>query len=96
MTEGKKFDSAKTRWELVPWAEMKEVAEIMSFGAEKYGERSWTNLPNAKDRYTGALIRHLMAWIEGEQKDAESGKNHLAHVICNALFLINNDNKGDK
>lgn len=33
------------------------------------------------------LLRHLLAWQEGEERDPESGQLHLAHVVWNALRL---------
>ena len=34
------------------------------------------------------LRRHLPAWKEGEAVDTESGLPRLAHVLCNAAFLV--------
>jgi hypothetical protein len=83
-----KYDAGKTQWRVIPWAQMKDVAEIMSDGEKKYGFENWKRVVPGKERFTDALIRHLMAWLNGERTDPESGKHHLAHVICNCLFLI--------
>lgn len=39
-------------------------------------------------RMSDAALRHITAWIEGEDKDWESGLSHLAHAICCLTFLL--------
>ena len=90
--EGKKFDYGKLRWDLLPIKEVEEVVEILTFGAEKYGPNNWQNVE--RHRYIAAAFRHFCAWIKGEKLDKESGKHHLAHMICNILFLLWKDNNG--
>jgi len=83
-----KFDSGKLKSSLVPTIAIKALADVMTFGAEKYEEDSWKNLDNAQQRYTDALYRHLEAWRGGEKFDRESGRPHLWHVITNVAFLL--------
>lgn len=85
---GLKLDNDKTQWYLMPWKQLKVVADILTFGAKKYQPNNWKFVKNAKERYESALYRHLTSWSSGEKTDPESGKSHLAHVICNALFLM--------
>jgi hypothetical protein len=54
----------------------------------KYAPDGWRTVPDAKARYTAALGRHFNAWRSGEEIDPESGLPHLAHVLCNAVFLV--------
>ena len=89
-TLGKKFDSNKPDWTLMPWKELEEVLSILDFGANKYSRDNWKHVEPA--RYEKAAMRHLIAYITGELNDPETGKSHLAHLICNALFLMWNDN----
>lgn len=88
MSVGKKFDSGKLRWRLVPWQQFREVVEVLNIGADKYGEHNWIYVPDAKNRYFDALMRHVMAWASGETNDPEDGKSHLAHAICCLLFIM--------
>lgn len=90
---GKKFDNGKPRWGLLPFRELKEVVDILTFGAEKYAENNWQKV-RPTSRYIDATFRHFTAWCQGEKKDPESGKSHLAHVVCNILFLMWFDNEG--
>lgn len=84
---GRKFDNSKNRWDLLPWAEVEEVVEILTFGAEKYEENNWQHV-FPRSRYIAAGMRHFTARIKGEKIDPESGKSHLAHAICCMLFIM--------
>lgn len=90
---GVKLDAGKPKWSLLPFRELKEVVEILTFGAEKYAPNNWQKV-DPPSRYTDACLRHLTAWVQGEKKDAESGKSHLAHAVCCLLFLMWFDNEG--
>lgn len=91
MSEGLKFDGDKPKLDLlvdgVPVA-LEEVGKILTFGAQKYAAHSWKTVPNNKERYKAALVRHLLAHSRGEVIDPESGLPHLAHLACNALFIL--------
>lgn len=93
---GRKFDQDKPRWELLPYKEVGEIVDIFTFGAKKYEDNNWKHVKPLKERYFGALMRHLVAWKEGEKKDPESGRSHLAHAGCCLLFLMWGDNNPDK
>jgi len=85
---GIKFDSEKPRWSLLPFESLFEVVEVLTLGAKKYAPDNWKYVPNAERRYVDAALRHFTSWIAGEKKDPETGKSHLAHVMCCLLFLI--------
>ena len=85
---GIKFDSDKPRWSLLPFAEVSEVVDVLTSGAKKYSPDNWKHVPNAEERYVDAAMRHFTAWVAGEKKDPETGKSHLAHVMCCVLFLM--------
>lgn len=88
---GMKYDAGKPRMELLvqgcPNA-LEQVGTVLTFGAKKYAAHSWQTVPGGDDRYLAALLRHLTAIGKGEQTDPESGLSHLAHVACNALFIL--------
>lgn len=85
---GLKFDSGKPRMSLLPPHALTEMANVMTFGAQKYAAHSWKNVENAQERYLDALLRHAVAYVAGERIDPESGKPTMAHIMCNAAFLI--------
>jgi len=90
-TGGRKFDGGKLQYGLLPPFALKEIVEILTFGAEKYEPDNWKKVPDAKRRYFDAAQRHLWAWKSGEQNDQETGKNHLAHAMCCIMFLLERD-----
>ena len=90
-TGGRKFDSGKLQYGLIPPLALKATVDVLTFGAEKYEPGNWRRVPDAERRYFDALQRHLWAWKEGEKKDKESGRNHLAHAMCCLMFLAEKD-----
>jgi hypothetical protein len=79
--------ASKPRLELLPGAALEQIAEVLTFGANKYGAHNWCR--GARwGRYFAALLRHLFAWWRGEDLDPETGMSHLAHAGCCLLFLM--------
>ena len=89
MKEGIKFDQGKLRWGLVPWKEMEDVVRVLMGGASKYSDDNWMKVEPW--RYKDSILRHQLEYQGGENLDKDSGFHHLAHVICNALFLMWHD-----
>ena len=85
--EGLKFDTGKIRMALIDPEFVKGLAEVMTFGANKYSDNSWQALENAESRYKDALLRHIYAYLSGEENDQESGLSHLKHASANLMFL---------
>ena len=83
-----KFDDGKALMAAIPPKALLEVGKVLEFGARKYERDSWRDVPDAKTRYTDALARHLYQSLSGELTDGESGLSHLAHLACNALFIL--------
>lgn len=90
---GVKFDANKIRMDLVPVEGVYAVADILTGGAAKYGDRNWEKGMDWSRPY-GACLRHLFAWWGGENTDRESGKSHLWHAACNLFFLIAYSQRG--
>lgn len=94
-TAGIKLDTGKRRFSLLPAGTIEETIDVLEHGAAKYPEAdNWKRVQNARTRYYDALMRHIGAWWSGEKTDAETGKHHLAHAICCAMFLIWFDRNG--
>jgi hypothetical protein len=89
---GKKNDSEKRQWALVPWREMGQVADVLTKGARKYSPDNWMHVPAAERRYFEAAMRHITARQEGRINDPETKLPHLAHAICCLLFWAWFDN----
>jgi len=63
------------------------VAEVGTFGANKYTRGGWLHVKDKKQRYTDALWRHLLQSTIDEL-DSESGLTHLEHAAWNILAVI--------
>ena len=85
--DGKKYDYGKVRMDLVPLDVVENIGKVLTYGAQKYSDNSWQNLPDFWKRYKAALLRHLTAIDKGELIDPESGLPHIDHVLCNTVFL---------
>lgn len=88
MNSGTKYDGAKIRMDLLPFEALEAVAEVLTYGAEKYADNNWQTVENGERRYLGAMLRHLAARERNEVCDSESGLLHAAHVATNALFIL--------
>lgn len=85
-----KADKGKLELSLVNTELVKAVAEVRMYGTEKYGDsENWRKVE--PKRYVDALYRHLLAYIEGNEVDEESGLSHLAHMACNLSFLLDKE-----
>lgn len=85
---GVKHDQGKPRMELLPEEALLEIAKVLAGGSVKYGE-DWNWYKGFKySRLYGATRRHMAYWSLGEDNDAETNINHLAHAACNLLFLL--------
>jgi hypothetical protein len=85
---GRKLDAGKMDWTLVPWDALEPIVRVLEFGAKKYERDNWLHVPGSTRRYTAALLRHVIAYASGEEKDSETGESHLAHAGCCLLFLL--------
>ena len=92
-TEGRKDDSGKARYDLIPPEFLEAVAQVLAFGATKYGERNWEK-GMTWGRPFAAMMRHLWAWWRGEKADPETGFSHLWHAACCIAFLIAFEERG--
>jgi hypothetical protein len=63
------------------------VGEVCGMGAEKY------DLHNYRKGYkwslsSNALFRHVLAFLDGQDLDEESGLPHMAHAAWHAMVLV--------
>lgn len=85
-----KCDQGKAEWDLLDYKALEKAVAVMMSGAQKYGRENWKTLngPEDRRRILNALLRHAHSYVQGEQYDPESGLDHMAHVICNAMILL--------
>jgi Domain of unknown function (DUF5664) len=85
--KGKKNDSEKNRLDLLSPHAIQQVGLVLTFGSKKYAPRNWEK-GIVYTRILGAILRHTFAYMSGETNDPETGLSHMAHVMCEAMFLL--------
>lgn len=92
---GLRFNSGKIPLELVPPSAVYGIAEVLQYGMTRsvnpYPARNWERGMNWMV-CVACILRHLFAWVSGEDKDKDSGLSHMKHVLCNVAFLVEYEN----
>ncbi len=90
--QAKKDRTGKTIWSLLSFPVLRGMAEVMAAGLYRGTdqEREPDDWKKGADwsLYHDALLRHVTAWWEGEDKDKTTGKHHLLHAMCCCMILV--------
>jgi len=62
------------------------MAKVLTFGASKYSPRNWMKGNDITVPYDSCM-RHLLAFMGGEDDDPETGENHLFSAGVNLMFM---------
>lgn len=90
-----KADDGKARLSLVPTQIIRDIAEVREYGNRKYSSSdNWRKVE--KRRYIDALLRHTLAYLDGEGKCKESGIEHYKHMACNLAFICEMEAPNEK
>src|SRR5262245_13387302 len=78
--------------QLVPPEAVLAMAEVLTYGALKYGPEEWRTEPFVGvSRMHGGVLRHLTAWARGDDVDRKeeggSGLEHLAHALAGLAIM---------
>lgn len=86
---GAKLDSGKPDASLLLMfgKALEAVAEVGTFGAEKYTRGGWQGVKDGINRYTAALLRHIFK-EHYETMDRDLPVMHAAQVAWNALARL--------
>lgn len=71
----------------VPCLVLLEVGLAMLEGAQKYGRHNYRADGVRASVYFDALMRHMMAWWEGEDIDPDSALSHVTKAIASLIVL---------
>lgn len=83
---GVKDNRGKSRVDLLPVKPLVAAGHVMDYGTRKYKPNNWRLGLGWADTI-GSALRHLLAFSDGEDIDPETGYAHLAHALCQVLFL---------
>lgn len=86
-----KYGDKKLPVHLVPPALVLGAARALGEGAVKYNPYNFRKDMVESMTYAGAILRHILAWIDGEDLDPESeypGKTHLDGVAGSLAILM--------
>lgn len=82
-----KYDQGKPDLSLVPAPAMEAMARALAYGETKYGRYNYCK-GFTDTRMLSACLRHIFQYLNGENKDKESGLCHLEHAIANLAMLL--------
>lgn len=71
----------------VPAAAVIGPAPAMEIGAIKYGPFNWRAQPVQAMTYVEAALRHLYAWIDGQDDAEDTGISHISHAQAGLAIL---------
>jgi hypothetical protein len=101
-----KFDQGKTDWAILPIGASEEIIKVFKFGEAKYSRGNYLDGNGLEySRVLNSLLRHIHAFMRGEDSDPETGISHMAHAGCNIYMLLtyelnkqkfNNDDRAEK
>ena len=84
--EGLKFDQEKPKMDLLSSLWLEDVSQVLTYGAKKYASHNWRK-GILFSRLIAACLRHVFAFLKGEDNDPETNLSHLAHASCCLMFL---------
>lgn len=86
MEQALRYNDGKIKWSYIHWPSIEELAKVLDYGATKYTKNNWMKgfpITSLSD----SLLRHVFAFMSGEDTDPESGESHLGHMMCNLMFM---------
>lgn len=89
-SKAKTYDDGKAPLAQLPWAAITELAQVQAYGHKKYGDFNNYRKGMEISRNLSCALRHIRDYMEGHDKDHESGLNPLAHALCRLSFVIQN------
>lgn len=95
-----RYNEGKVDYTMLPLDALEAEARVWMGGEAKYGRRNWERLwgDRTPEVVGASALRHLFAYLGGEEYDPESGLHHLAHLRANCAMGIrhsNNKKKGE-
>ena len=89
-SKGLRYNNGKLRWSLLPVEPIVELIRVLEKGAVKYAPNNWKKFTKAEadENCYDSMMRHIQQWRLGQTHDEETGLHHMAHIMCNAMFIL--------
>jgi hypothetical protein len=81
-----RFNDSKRQWNLMHLPSFEPMVQVLEYGAKKYSPNQWKKGFPITEIYD-SLMRHMIAFMNGEDNDPESGLPHIGHIQCNIMFM---------
>jgi hypothetical protein len=92
---GTKHDSGKLPLSIIPKEALEGMAAALAFGAKKYSMHNFKG-GIEYSRIADAALRHILAYMDNQSIDPESGLSHLDHALaCLGMLKYMEINKKD-
>lgn len=86
MEKANRYNKGKTAWSLIDYPSIEPMAKVLMYGCEKYDRDNWKKGLTVTS-VIDSLMRHIVAFKQGETLDEESGLPHIGHAMCNLMFM---------
>lgn len=88
--KAKTDDDGKPPLAYIPWKALDEIAQVQAYGHRKYHDYNNYRKGMEIGRNLSCAMRHIGKYMEGQDLDEESKRNHLAHAACRIMFVLQN------
>jgi hypothetical protein len=86
MEQADRYNNGKRKWSLVDFKSIEEMVQVLEYGSKKYSAHNWKKGLPVSEIFE-SMLRHMLAYMDGEDVDQESNLPHTGHILCNAMFL---------
>ena len=80
--------ATKVPLHLIPPVAKHYLALALKDGAKKYDPYNWREKRVSATTYIAAAMRHLDAYLDGENEASDSGVHHLAHAMASCAIVL--------
>lgn len=96
MQETLRYNEWKVDWTLVDFPSIESLPKVLAYGAGKYERDNWKlGWDKATTEcFIGCAMRHMVAMMNWEMVDEESGELHSGHVMANMMFINYHEKDG--
>lgn len=93
-TKAATYDDGKAPLSTLPWAALDEMSAVQAYGHKKYGDFYNYRKGMEVSRNLSCALRHIRDYMNGVDKDHESGCSHLGHAMTRLAFVLQNIHDG--